>query len=85
MDTFEFFLKQYEMGVGTKILLVTTSIYVPFQLMKFTDLAMEGGFYVDCIGNRSYKHSPQVLNTASYLQELKAAINAIYVLSEKYF
>lgn len=85
MDTFEFFLKKYDLKAGTKILLITSSIYVPFQLMKFTDLALERGFYVDCIGNKSYDHSPSVLNVASYLQELKAAINAIYALAEKYF
>ena len=85
MDTFEFFLKRYEQKEGAKLLLVTSAIYVPFQLMKFTDLALEKGLYVDCIGNRSYDHSPTVLNTASYLQELKATINAINVLAEKFF
>ena len=85
MDTFDFFLKRYEPKTGSKILLITSPIYVPFQLMKFTDFALERGFYVDCIGNKSYDHSPTVLNTASYLQELKATINAIYILTEKYF
>lgn len=85
MDTFEFFLKQYDPKTGAKILLITSPIYVPFQLMKFTDLAIERGFYVDCIGNKSYDHTPKVLNTASYLQELKATINAINVLACKFF
>lgn len=85
MDTFKFFLKRYELKEGTKILLVTSPVYAPFQLMKFTDLALERGFYVDCIGNRSYGNSPTVLNAASYLQELKATINAIHALAEKYF
>lgn len=85
MDTFEFFLMRYKPKTGSKILLITSPIYVPFQLMKFTDLALERGFYVDCIGNKSYDHSPKVLNTASYLQELKATINAINVLACKLF
>ena len=84
-DTFEFFLKKYNLQAETRILLITSSIYVPFQLMKFTDLALERGFYVDCIGNRSYDHSPSVLNVASYLQELKATINAINALAMKLF
>lgn len=85
MDTFEFFLKRYEMKEGSKILLITSSVYSPFQLMKFTDLALERELYVDCIGNRPYGNSPAVLNAASYLQELKAAINAIHALAQKYF
>ncbi len=85
MDTFEFFLKKYEPVPGAKILLITSPVYVPFQLMRFTDLALERGFYVDCIGNKSYDHLPSVLNVASYLQEFKAAINAINALVEKYY
>ncbi len=85
MDTFEFFIKKYSPEVGSRILLVTSPVYVPFQLMKFTGVALELGLSVDCIGNRSYEHSPAVLNTASYLQELKAAINAIHMLAVKYF
>ena len=85
MDTFEFFIKRYIPEAGSGILLGTSPIYVPFQLMKFTGVALEQGLNVDCIGNRSYDHSPKVLNAASYLQELKAAINAIHVLATKYF
>ena len=85
MDTFEFFLGKYSLKRGSKILLVTSCIYVPFQLMKFTDLALSKGFYVDCIGNKDYSNASSYLNTASFLQELKAAVNAIYSLSVKYF
>lgn len=85
MDTFKFFMERYKLKPGANILLVTSCIYVPFQLMKFTDLALEKGIYVDCIGNKSQPGSPSVLNVASYLQELKATINAIYALSEHYF
>ena len=79
---------KYETGKvepGARILLVTSCIYVPFQLMKFTELALAKGIYVDCIGNKSKPGSPSVLNAASYLQELKATINAVYSLSERYF
>lgn len=85
MDTFEFFLERTKLEAGSRLLLVTSCIYVPFQLMKFTDLAIEKGIYVDCIGNRNYIDTPSVLNVASYLQELKATINAVHVLSERYF
>ena len=85
MDTFGFFLERYNLEPNVHILLVTSCIYVPFQLMKFTNLAIEKDIYVDCIGVKSQPDAPSVLNTASYLQELKATINAIYVLSERYF
>ena len=85
MDTFEFFLERYKIEPESRILLVTSCIYVPYQLMKFTDLAIMKNIYVDCIGNKPNANTPSVLNTASYLQELKATINAIYVLSERYF
>lgn len=85
MDTFEFFIKRYNPEAGARILLVTSPIYVPFQLMKFTGVAFEQGLNVDCIGNKPYDHSPKVLNVASYLQELKATINAIRVLATRYF
>lgn len=85
MDTFEFFLERYKIEPESRILLVTSCIYVPYQLMKFTDLAIMKNIYVDCIGNKQNANAPSVLNTASYLQELKATINAIYVLSERYF
>lgn len=85
MDTFEFFLERYKIEPESKILLVTSCIYVPYQLMKFTDLAIMKNIYVDCIGNKQNADAPSVLNTASYLQELKATINALYVLSERYF
>ena len=85
MDTFEFFINRYKIEPESRILLVTSCIYVPYQLMKFTDLAIAKNFYVDCIGNKQNTGLPSVLNVASYLQELKATINAIYVLSERYF
>ena len=79
MDTFEYFLKRYALGTGERVLLVTSCIYVPFQLMKFTALAMEKGFEVDCIGYLGGS-TGSVLNTSSYLQEVKATINAIHAL-----
>lgn len=85
MDTFMFFLDHYNLEPGARILLITSCIYVPFQLMKFTELALEKGIYVDCIGNKNQLGISSVLNTASYLQELKATINAISVLSERFF
>ena len=43
MDTFKFFMERYKVEPGARILLVTSCIYVPFQLMKFTELALAKG------------------------------------------
>lgn len=85
MDTFEFFLTHYQLEPASRILLITSCIYVPFQLMKFTNLALKKDLFVECIGCKAKPGTESVLNAASYLQELKAAINAIYELSERYF
>ena len=63
---------------GTKILLITSCIYVPFQEMKFMRLAIDYGFEVDCIGSDIDYSGPSVLVAANYLQEVKATINAFY-------
>ena len=82
-DTFNYFLERFRVEKGSKLLLVTSCIYVPFQLLKFVDLAIEGNFEVDCIGST-------VINTAkfckpsNYLQEVKATLDAIFVLSKMY-
>lgn len=84
-DTFNFFLDKYRIQPGASLLLVTSCIYVPFQLLKFMDLAIERGFYVDCIGvPNSDKEGTAFSQMSNYCQETKAAINAIYSLSQKW-
>lgn len=78
LDTFEFFLQEFNVAPGSSLLLVTTCIYVPFQLMKFMDLAIEKDIYVDCIGVNVQS------NYTNYLQETKATINAIKAFSDKW-
>lgn len=80
-DTFKFFLKQFNITSNDKLLLVTTAIYVPFQLLGFIDLALENKFSVDCIGNFPISSFSGYIN---YLQEIKATINQVSRLVEKY-
>ena len=40
-QTFEFFMKKFRVHEKAKILLITSCIYVPFQLMKFMELAIK--------------------------------------------
>lgn len=84
MDTFEFFMKKFNINEGDKLLLVTSTIYVPFQYLKFMQLALENNLYIDCVGVPDKKTDRQFSNTSNYLQETKAAINAIHTLAELY-
>lgn len=78
LDTFMFFLEIFKIPKGTKILLITSCVYVPFQEMKFMKLAIDYGFEVDCIGSDIDYNGPGVLIAENYLQEVKATINAFY-------
>lgn len=78
LDTFIFFLETFKILKGTKILLITSCVYVPFQEMKFMKLAIDHGFEIDCIGSDIDYNGPSVLIAENYLQEVKATINAFY-------
>ncbi len=84
-DTFVFFLKKFNIQNGDRILLITSCIYVPFQVLRFMDLAIEKGFYVDCIGMKNDDNKGVAFcNISNYCQEIKATINAIKYLSDKW-
>lgn len=83
-DTFKFFLEHFQIEKGTRLLLVTSCIYVPFQLLKFMDLALEGEFEVDCIGVDMELAGNGFSSPGNYLQEIKATVDAMYQLSSKY-
>lgn len=82
-DTFDFFADKVNVSEGDKMLLVTSCIYVPFQSLKFMDLAIEKGFEVDCVGSDIVDNFT-LSKTSNYLQETKGTIDAIYGLAMKY-
>ena len=82
-DTFEYFLKYFNIKKEDNILLVTSQIYVPYQLLKFVDLAIEGNFNVECVGY-SMAEKEALAKPSNFLQELKGTVNAINLLVEKY-
>ena len=84
-DTFLYFLEKFNVKKGDKLLLVTSTIYVPFQLLRFMDLAIENGFYVDCVGIPiGNKNGDNISRITNYCQETKAVINAIKSISDKW-
>lgn len=83
-DTFEYFLKQFEVNTGEKILLTTNCIYQPFQLLRFIMLGLEHDFEVDCIGVGAKIDGTAFSKPSNYLQEIKATIDAISNFCDKY-
>jgi len=74
-DTFVYFLNKYSVPSGSRILFVTSSIYINYQLSAFIDLAVEYGFeIVFCGAGEPGRRNPVVSN---YLQEIKGSIDAI--------
>ena len=84
LDTFKYFLKRFSINSDDTILLTTSCIYVPFQLLKFMELAIETGAIVDCIGVNTSISQSSLVKPIHYLQEIKSTINAIYTLSNIY-
>lgn len=84
MDTFNFFIEKFNVEKGTKLLLVTSCIYVPFQFLKFMSIALDKDLYIDCVGVSSSQPGVQFSKTSNYLQETKATIDAMKMLADKY-
>ncbi len=78
-DTFAYFLEKFPVRRGSRLLMITNCVYVPYQEMKFMDLALEGGFEVDGIGADYVltPPDPNGLNATAYLQEVKGVIDAV--------
>ena len=79
IDTFLYFLEEFDVEEGSEIIFTTNSVYVPFQLMKLMNVALERNIRIDCVGVRVKDHIPPGKH-ARYLQEIKATIDAIYDL-----
>ena len=84
IDTFEFFMKKFDIKEGDRILLLTASIFVPYQLFRFIPIAIEHGLEVDCLGIGDMSDGVEFLKTSNYLQEIRATVNAIVNLKDRY-
>lgn len=84
-DTFKFFLERFNIKAGDYVLLVTSGIYVPFQLARFLPIAIEKNIFVDCVGLSNAQGGVAFSKAANYCQEIKATINAIKTLADMYW
>lgn len=83
-DTFQFFMECFGVEEGQRLLLVTSCIYAPFQLLKFIPLSLEQGIEVDVFGVSPNVAGSQFSKPSNYLQEIKGTVNAIYQLYAKF-
>lgn len=84
VDTFKYFLDQFNVNRNEKILLTTSCIYQPFQLLRFIMLGLEHDFEVDCIGVGANIDGTSFSKPSNYLQEIKATIDAVKNFCDKY-
>lgn len=80
LDTFMAFFKKFSTNSGENVLLVTSSIYLPYQLLKFAPLAIENDINVEIIGVDRDIQGNGKRNGILYLQEIQASIGEIYNL-----
>lgn len=81
-DTFRFFVQKMNIEEGSRILLVTSQIYVPYQQMEaIRTWALPNKVYIETVGfpiQWNEKNRQQgMITAANYLQEIRSTIQAI--------
>lgn len=79
-DTFRFYCEKYKIKKGSKVLLVTSQIYVPYQQMEaIRTWAIPNDIYVETVGFPTEWNISQhgMMTTVNYLQEIRSMIQAI--------
>lgn len=79
-DTYKFFIQKKNVEPGTKLLLVTSQIYVPYQQLEaIRTLAEPYGLYIETVGfPHKWSNKLQgMMEPANYLQEIRSTIQAI--------
>lgn len=79
-DTFAFFMERERMKPGSKVLLVTSQIYVPYQQLEAVrTLAIPHNVYVETVGFPTEWNTDRqgMMKTVNYLQEIRSTIQAI--------
>lgn len=79
-DTFNFFAERQQIKSGSRVLMVTSQIYVPYQQMEaISNLAIPNNIYVETVGFPTEWNVNQqgMMRTENYLQEIRSTIQAI--------
>lgn len=78
-DTYKFFLEKRKVQPGSRLLLVTSQIYVPYQQIEAVrTLGIPYDLYIETVGFPTEwgKKLQGMMETANYLQEIRSAIQA---------
>ena len=80
-DTFRFFAEKQKIGQESKVLLVTSQIYVPYQQMEaIRTWALPNNVYVESVGfplEWNDINQQGMMTATNYLQEIRSTIQAI--------
>lgn len=79
-DTFAFFAEKQQIQTGSRVLLVTSQIYVPYQQMEaIRTWAIPNNVYVETVGfpTEWNMNRQGMMKAANYLQEIRSTIQAV--------
>lgn len=77
-DAYEFFFERFQPECGSRILLCTSSIYIPYQHIRFFEYDINYNVVSDMVGvDSSITQDISLSKPVNYLQELRSAILAM--------
>ena len=77
-DAYEFFFERFQPKRGSRILLCTSSIYIPYQHIRFFEYDINYDVVSDMIGvDSSITQDVSLSKPVNYLQEMRSAILAM--------
>ncbi len=83
IDTFNHFLKSFDVKVGSTVFLLSTALYEPYQTYSLLPAAIEYGVRLFFVGG-SYKNNDDEILATLCLVDLKSAVNAMYNFTVTY-
>ena len=77
------FLNCFAVPQGSRIFLISTALYEPYQTYSLLPLAIEYGVELEFVGCDYKKSDDEILATLC-LQDLKSAVNAMTAFTRRY-
>lgn len=85
-DSYKFFFDKFKPESGSRILLCTSSIYIPYQHMKFFAYDIDYNIQSDMIGiSELISNDCTLSKPVNYLQEVRAALMAMESFVSNYY
>ena len=84
LDTFKFFISEYDIKSDDCMLLVTSSHYETYQMLLFMGIAIEKNIFIDTVGVERGTANSGLYKASDFVQELKSVVNSMKFLADKY-